>query len=160
MYTNLTDSKERSVTVKQVQHTSNYIHVGYGHQSTYRQASVVFTAIFISRLAKNRRSSCGVMKSKCFNRKCRQLVHTAVQFYVHFMLELRKVRFLGGGSCWSYAGLIKPSPAPSNAKDTRSHATNFAVHRERKCADTTGTVLVPCMCWPFPMLKYKYIFFK
>jgi len=32
---------------------------------------------------------------------------------------------------------------------------------ERKCADATGTVLVP-WGWPFPMLKYKYIyiFFK
>ena len=28
-------------------------------------------------------------------------------------------------------------------------------NRERKCADTIGTVLVP---WPFPMLKCKYIF--
>ena len=25
-------------------------------------------------------------------------------------------------------------------------------------ADTTGTVPVPCMGWPFPMLKYKCIF--
>jgi len=32
--------------------------------------------------------------------------------------------------------------------------------RQRKCADTTGTVLVLCMGWPFPMLKYKYIFFS
>ena len=27
-------------------------------------------------------------------------------------------------------------------------------YRERKCADTVGTVLVPCMGWPFPVLKY------
>ena len=31
-------------------------------------------------------------------------------------------------------------------------------YRKRKCADTVGTVLVPCMGWLFPMLKYKYIF--
>jgi len=31
-------------------------------------------------------------------------------------------------------------------------------NRERKCADTTDTVLVPCMGWPFTRLKYKYIF--
>jgi len=31
-------------------------------------------------------------------------------------------------------------------------------NRERKCADTIGTVLVPCMGWPFPVLKYKYFF--
>jgi len=31
-------------------------------------------------------------------------------------------------------------------------------YRERKCADTIGTVLLPCMVWPFPMLKYQYIF--
>jgi len=31
--------------------------------------------------------------------------------------------------------------------------------RERKCADTIGTV-VPVMGWPFPMLKYINIFFK
>ena len=31
-------------------------------------------------------------------------------------------------------------------------------HRDRKCADTIDTVLVPCMGRPFPMLKYKYIF--
>jgi len=30
-------------------------------------------------------------------------------------------------------------------------------YRKRKCADTIGTVPVP-MCWPFPMLKCKYIF--
>jgi len=30
-------------------------------------------------------------------------------------------------------------------------------NRERKCADTIGTVLVPVR-WPFPMLKCKYIF--
>ena len=34
------------------------------------------------------------------------------------------------------------------------------VYRERKCADTIGTVLVPCMGWSFPVLKYKYIFFQ
>jgi len=32
------------------------------------------------------------------------------------------------------------------------------LYRERKCADTLGTVPVPRMRWPFPMLKYKYIF--
>ena len=31
-------------------------------------------------------------------------------------------------------------------------------HRERKCADTIGTVLVFCMGWQFPVQKYKYIF--
>jgi len=36
-------------------------------------------------------------------------------------------------------------------------------HRERKCADTVGTVPIQsAQCrflgWPFPMLKYKYIF--
>jgi len=36
-------------------------------------------------------------------------------------------------------------------QQVRLHPRN----RERKCADTIGTVLVP---WPFPMLKYKYIF--
>ena len=49
----------------------------------------------------------------------------------------------------------------------------FANHRERKCADTTGTVLVPLagqsvswhsrhsagsLGWPFSVLKYKYSF--
>jgi len=31
------------------------------------------------------------------------------------------------------------------------------VSRERKCADTIGTVPVP-LGWPFPVLKYEYIF--
>jgi len=31
------------------------------------------------------------------------------------------------------------------------------MYRERKCADTTGTVPVP-LGWPFPMLEYEYIF--
>ena len=30
-------------------------------------------------------------------------------------------------------------------------------YRERKCADTIGTVMVP-MGWPFPLPKYKCIF--
>ena len=29
--------------------------------------------------------------------------------------------------------------------------------RERKCADTTGTVLCS-LGWPFPTLSYKYVF--
>jgi len=28
--------------------------------------------------------------------------------------------------------------------------------RERKCADTIGTVLYGSLSWPFPVLKYKY----
>ena len=34
-----------------------------------------------------------------------------------------------------------------------------AADSERKCADTIRTVLVP-MDWPFPVLKYLYIFFR
>jgi len=33
----------------------------------------------------------------------------------------------------------------------------FGYYRERKCADTIGTVL-GSLGWPFPMLKYKHIF--
>jgi len=33
---------------------------------------------------------------------------------------------------------------------------NRVSNRERKCADTVGTELVPRAAWPFPMLKYKY----
>ena len=43
-----------------------------------------------------------------------------------------------------------------------NQATNFMlssldVYRERKCADTIGTVSV-FLGWSFSMLKYKYIF--
>jgi len=51
-----------------------------------------------------------------------------------------------------------------NTMQHTDHATRVAVsrtsvYRERKCADTTGTVLVPWAGqWPFPVLKYKYTF--
>ena len=40
-------------------------------------------------------------------------------------------------------------------EDVTQQVRLYPRNRERKCADTIGTVLVP---WPFPMLKYKYIF--
>jgi len=57
---------------------------------------------------------------------------------------------------------IFPVSARDNTFITRFMAAlrhvlgSIASNRERKFADSIGTVLV--MGWPFPMLKYKYIF--
>ena len=48
-------------------------------------------------------------------------------------------------------------PVLSDSPGAARTGQRSVYHRERKCADTTGTVLVPCMGWPFPMLKCKYI---
>jgi len=51
-----------------------------------------------------------------------------------------------------------PSAPESSTLTTRLPSHHWRRYRERKCADTIGTVLVPCMGCPFPMLRYKYIF--
>ena len=78
-------------------------------------------------------------------------------FRTLFVLFRSVRRFFELQTSLQCSGWIRFAP-PSSPPDRCRCVVCRRGHRERKCADTIGTVLVPWI--GLPMLKYKYIFQK